>query len=334
MYPSISIITPSYNQGNFLEENIRSVIDQKYPNIEHIIIDGGSKDNSTEIIEKYKQHFAYAISEKDKGQSDAVNKGFEKSTGEIIGWLNSDDYLAPGALEAVRIAFADPSVNVVAGYSIDFFEGSNKQIISLPTIVKDQDLAYHLRFANINQPATFFRRDAFASMMPVNLTLYYGMDREMWIKYLLKYGIARAKRIEDRLVYFRYHNNSKSISADEGVDTTYATILYHFSLFYKRPEIADLLSKRYSIIATYLPPFEKYPDWETVLNMIRAFTIKRGALVFTKEQFDFAKKAYTAFDIKNYPFLPQEKKAMQRIQKIARCVNWTHYKVNRKLNLV
>ena len=105
-WPRISIVTPSYNQGKFLEETIRSVFLQGYPNLEYIIIDGGSTDNSIEIIKKYEPWLTYWVSEKDRGQSHAINKGFEHATGEIYGWLNSDDYFLPRALKA----FAQASI--------------------------------------------------------------------------------------------------------------------------------------------------------------------------------------------------------------------------------
>ena len=97
-HPKISIITPSFNQGRYIEQTIRSVIEQDYPNLEYIIIDGGSTDETVDIIKKYQDRIAFWVSEADSGQSDAINKGFLKSSGEIINWLNSDDYMAPGTL--------------------------------------------------------------------------------------------------------------------------------------------------------------------------------------------------------------------------------------------
>src|SRR5262249_529742 len=103
--PSITIVTPSYNQVAYIEETIESVLSQGYPRLEYIIIDGGSTDGSVEIIRKYEKHLAYWVSEKDKGQSDAINKGFRRATGEIFNWLCSDDTLEPGALVRVGEAF-------------------------------------------------------------------------------------------------------------------------------------------------------------------------------------------------------------------------------------
>jgi glycosyltransferase involved in cell wall biosynthesis len=97
--PKITIITPSYNQGEFLEDTFRSVLDQNYPNLEYFVVDGGSTDNSVDIIKRYTEHFDWWVSEKDRGQSHAINKGLERATGDIVTWLNSDDFFYPGALD-------------------------------------------------------------------------------------------------------------------------------------------------------------------------------------------------------------------------------------------
>src|SRR5438105_6022991 len=112
-WPKISIVTPSYNQGQFIEETIRSVLLQGYPDLEYIIIDGGSQDESVEIIKKYEPWLTYWVSEQDRGQSHAINKGFDRSTGLILGWLNSDDVLLPNALATVAVAMPRPEEPVV-----------------------------------------------------------------------------------------------------------------------------------------------------------------------------------------------------------------------------
>ncbi len=113
MFPRITIVTPSYNQGQYIEETILSVINQDYPNLEYIIIDGGSSDNTVEIIKKYSDRITYWISEKDNGQAHAINKGFRKATGDILNWLNSDDQLQPGALKIIAQRFGESPEGVM-----------------------------------------------------------------------------------------------------------------------------------------------------------------------------------------------------------------------------
>jgi glycosyltransferase involved in cell wall biosynthesis len=331
MQPRISIITPSFNQGRYLEENILSVINQGYPNVEHIIIDGGSTDNTKQVLEKHKDKLAYWVSEPDNGQSDAVNKGFIKASGEIIGWLNSDDYYAPGALNAVAEVFADPSVNVVCGYSI-LFDEKGKEQKGMATVAESRGLEFHLRFPDINQPATFFRRKTLAEFMPINTSLHYTMDREMWTKYIQQYKLNHIKTIEDTLVYFRYHADSKSQSKVSEFDNEYATMLHWFAKQNKLNEAADLLASGYVLLNNYKYSFNKYPGSETTLNMIRYFFLKRGGLVFNKTQFEYAKKGYKIFDIKNYKPLPEEKNALAKMESIVSCINWAHFRVKRKLS--
>lgn len=331
MPPKISIVTPSFNQGRYLEENILSVIHQGYANVEHIIIDGGSTDETKQVIEKYRNQLAYVVSEKDKGQSDAINKGYAKATGDIINWLNSDDYLAPNALNTIAKAFENPNVNVVAGHSIAFEEGS-KQVMLSPTLNKKYDLAYHLRFPNINQPATYLRKGVMDKFMPLNTNLHYLMDRELWLKYLLQEGIKNTVAIDDALVYFRLHGESKSVSQEEKFDTEYATMLYHIAKHHNLNEIAELLVSRFGLVKEYTPSFSSYPDKETTLDMLRFFVVKRGSLVFHKPQFDFAKAAYLLLDIAHYKPYPEEEKGMERIKNIAGCLNWLHFRAKRKWN--
>jgi len=135
--PKISIVTPSFNQGQYIEETILSIVNQNYPNLEYIIIDGGSTDNTVEIIKKYEKHLAYWVSEKDKGQSEAINKGFRKATGDIVCWINSDDFFMPGSLLKVGERFAkDNSLDLLNGHCLLIDEHSN--ILSNHFILKQK----------------------------------------------------------------------------------------------------------------------------------------------------------------------------------------------------
>ena len=130
MPPKLSIVTPSFDQGKFLEETILSVLDQNYPNLEYIIIDGGSTDESVEVIKRYEKHLAYWISEKDRGQVHAINKGIERTTGDIFGFLNSDDLYLPGTFATVTEHFDNhPESEWVCGDTVMFGDGLEDELI-------------------------------------------------------------------------------------------------------------------------------------------------------------------------------------------------------------
>ena len=204
--PKISIVTPSFNQGEFLEQTIQSVLLQNYENLEYIIIDGGSTDNSVEIIKKYEKHLAYWISEKDKGQAHAINKGFARCTGEIMAWLNSDDLYAPGALQCVAEFFsAHQKYECAVGY--DAFINADLEIIGYPevTIPTFHSMLYARHV--IPQDATFLRRSLFEKVGPLNENLYYTMDYEFWLRMAEQ---ARFEVIPYVLSCFRVHRKQKT----------------------------------------------------------------------------------------------------------------------------
>lgn len=217
MLPKISIITPSYNQGHFIEETITSVLDQGYPNLEYIIMDGGSKDNTVEVIKKYEKHITYWVSERDKGQSDAINKGFARATGDVINWLNSDDYYAKGTLQRVGEVFSDPHVNVYLGISRVF--GNNGEYNSNGTDFYPGNTEKTIGWARIDQPETFFRKSCLDKIGYADEQFHYVMDRELWIRYLINFGIDQVKKTNDLLVNFRVHDDSKTNSFPEKFHT-------------------------------------------------------------------------------------------------------------------
>ena len=164
-HPKVSIITPSFNQGRFLEASIRSVLSQTYPNIEYILVDGGSKDESAAIMEKYRERFAWCVSEKDKGHADALNKGFSHATGDILAWLNSDDVYFPDAVaEAVAILADRPEVGMVYG-DADLIDNSGATIGQFGA--KQTGYRQMLRGSvHIPQASTFFRADLWRKVAP------------------------------------------------------------------------------------------------------------------------------------------------------------------------
>ena len=204
--PKISIITPSFNQGMYLEETILSIIGQNYPNLEYIIIDGGSTDNSVEIIKKYEKHLAYWVSEKDKGQSDAINKGFKKATGEIVCWLNSDDILVENALLNVANFFSEnPDMDVVNGNLILIDKSSN--ILSGYFILKQKNWYAKRGIYYISQPSMFWKRRVIDSIGLLREDLHTQMDKEFLIRiFENNFKIGRLEKI---LAGFRIHIDSK-----------------------------------------------------------------------------------------------------------------------------
>lgn len=206
-WPMISIVTPSYNQAEFLERTIFSVLNQNYPNLEYIIIDGGSTDGSMEIIKKYKKYLGYWVSEKDNGQADALNKGFRRASGEIFAWLNSDDLYLPAALHQMASAFRrDSGVDVLYGnmYRID----CNDYIISERRQTRFSPMGYLYGGFDLHQPSTFWSKDIFSVVGEINTERVFSMDADLFVRFVTV-G-AKFKFVRSFLSCFRIHPSSKT----------------------------------------------------------------------------------------------------------------------------
>jgi glycosyltransferase involved in cell wall biosynthesis len=181
-WPKISIVTPSFNQAQYLEETIRSVLLQGYPNLEYFIIDGGSTDGSVEIIKKYEPWLTYWVSEPDRGQSHAINKGWQHSTGEILGWLNSDDMLYPEALKQVAQAFKEnPDAGLIHGKVITI----NESGAPIGTLTGGNLLLHESITTSVNpvaQPAAYITRTALNKVGVLDENLHVAMDWDLWIR--------------------------------------------------------------------------------------------------------------------------------------------------------
>ncbi len=226
-YPKLSIVTPTYNQGQYIEETIQSVLEQNYPKLEYIIIDGGSTDRTVEIIKKYERHLSYWISEPDKGQAHAINKGLKRSTGDIFNWLNSDDYLTPNALTVIANAFTEQNPDAVAGQTIYFKGEVCEPPIQLSGLKAKKLMRWDKGVAFV-QPGLWLKTDQIHACGGIDENFHYAFDWDMVIRYLHKF--KKVSYVSQPLVYFRLHEESKTVS--------------HSTLFAKEEEsILDKLSK-------------------------------------------------------------------------------------------
>ncbi len=205
-FEKITIITPSYNQGRFLEQTILSVIGQHYPNLEYIIMDGGSTDNSVEIIKKYERHLAHWESEKDRGQAHALNKGFARATGTIFGWLNSDDFYLPGTLSFIAEQLEAHKPELLFGNCLHFVEDQQR---AYGSDVRSAHETRDLLLADyIIQPSSFWTRESWLQAGVLDESLHFGFDWEWFIR-AMKAGTAF--KVEDRyLSAYRIHGEHKT----------------------------------------------------------------------------------------------------------------------------
>jgi glycosyltransferase involved in cell wall biosynthesis len=193
-HPLVSIVTPSYNQGRFIEATIKSVLEQDYPNLEYIVVDGGSTDNTLDILHKYSEKLKW-VSEKDNGQSDAINKGFKMARGEIVAWLNSDDTYEPGAIQAAVDYFQKhKNVALVYGEGDIIDESGNK--VKRFDATQDFDLWTLIHVWDyILQPTTFFKLDALQEVGYLDVNLHWCMDWDLWIRIALKHRVGYINRV-------------------------------------------------------------------------------------------------------------------------------------------
>jgi len=206
-FPRITVVTPSYNQGQFLDQTIRSVLDQNYPNLEYIICDGGSTDDSVDVIKKYEKQLAWWSSAKDKGQTDAINKGFRRATGDLLTWINSDDTLAPGSLMAAAQAFRQGH-EWITGWAI-FLEPDGGQWPQFPSRSINRLDWFH--FNPICQQGTFWASRITRDLGYFREDMHFGFDYEFWMRMYLK-GNVMPHIIGRCMGGYRLHESSKTVS--------------------------------------------------------------------------------------------------------------------------
>jgi Glycosyl transferase family 2 len=207
----ISIITPSYQQAAYLEYTLQSVLAQGIGPIEYLVVDGGSRDGSRDILQRYSDQLAWWVSEPDSGQAEAINKGLQRAQGEIVAWLNSDDLYLPGALaEAVAVLQAEPEVGMVFGDAITI-DGGGHYLNTLA--FGDWGLAELMSFRIICQPAVFMRRSVLEKVGPLDSSYHYMLDHQLWIRMASQAPIRHADSI---WAAARHHPDAKNVAQSAG----------------------------------------------------------------------------------------------------------------------
>ncbi|MCP4270022.1 MAG: glycosyltransferase [Candidatus Brocadiaceae bacterium] len=213
--PLVSIITPSFNQGSFLEETIQSVLNQDYPNIEYIIIDGGSDDNSVEIIKKYQNSFAYWVSKKDRGQTHALIKGFSRARGEYITWLCSDDILEPSMI-SISVDYHQRHADIGATFGDRIRIDHKGNIYSLDRYPKFRPWLLKFGFS-IPQETSLIKREAYDAVGGLDESLHMAMDYDLWCKISKNFCIDHIPTVLGR---FRAHASNKSTILTEQITSS------------------------------------------------------------------------------------------------------------------
>lgn len=273
--PRISIITPSFNQAQYLEQTIDSVLSQDYQNLELIIIDGGSTDGAIDTIKKYERYLAYWVSETDQGQSHAINKGIERSNGDIVNWLNSDDYLEPGALQHIADQFEDPQVNVLCARA-QLFNKQGVVKVSKGTDVYPGNLEKTIGWARFDQPETYFRKVVWDKLGLLDRRLHYLMDREWWIRYLLQYGMAGIASSEKIIVNFRLHGSSKTMSEPDKFQWDHDAIFCRMADSFGFDEVVKLIHSNCRLNSAYSFPKDISTNQKSIEIALNYYLLHRA----------------------------------------------------------
>ena len=276
-HPKISIVTPSFNQGSYLESTILSVIGQLYPNLEYIIMDGGSTDNSIDIIRKYEKHFAFWESVPDKGQSDAINKGFQIATGDIFAWINSDDMYLPHTFRFISEYFSSNCDDKIVFGNCLKFNQETKKVYGSDVESSHKKLDISL-CDYIIQPSCFWSRQIWEKVGPLNLDLAFSLDWDWFIraqKLNLKF-----EPISEFLSIYRIHAQHKTGTGGQDRIYELAKIYekYHSSMI-SRCYLKSRMDQKVAFARSLIQKFRLYrvldPSWLMHILFFRELTRKQ-----------------------------------------------------------
>ena len=273
-WPKISIVTPSLNQGRFIEETIRSVLLQGYPNLEYIIIDGGSTDGSVDIIKKYEKWLTYWVSEPDKGQSHAINKGFSMATGDILAWINSDDMLEISALNHVVNSILQSPGTIVFGNVLNFVHGTDESYIIKPRDISLQSvLNPKMGSSNWHQPGMFVPSAIQKMVGDLDEGLHYAFDMDWVLRLIAVAPVCYLNRVVSR---FRVHPEAKTSAGFDKMINEIGLVNRRYLRYFKKKEREQLRALyQLRLAQLYLVEHEEYAPffnrWRGFKKLLYAF---------------------------------------------------------------
>jgi glycosyltransferase involved in cell wall biosynthesis len=295
--------------------------------VEHIVVDGGSSDGSREVIERHAGGLAWWCSEKDKGQSDAINKGLARATGDVFTWINSDDALTPGAVHRVLEAFAsDPGLLVYGGQVVHRDVGGDRVFERLNDAADERMLWCD---PVINQPATWYRTDVVKALGGVDPALRYVMDLSLWWRFLFRYGATHLRFEPVPLAIFRLHDASKTVTAHAGFLDEAASLLHEAAVAVGENELAELLAGLHDR-RTGLLPLGAGPEHRAIVrHMVARFLLKWHGTVHLEREFVHMRKALgplAAIDLDTW-----EQDRLTALREQLRPRTWLGFRLRRKL---
>ena len=266
--PSISLVTPSLNQGKFIRATIESVLSQGYPDLDYHVRDGGSTDETLAVLREFESRVPF-VSEKDRGQADAINRGMSHARGEVFGYLNSDDVLLPGALDAIGEAFAsDPELMFAWGRAAYLDEAGNT--VS-PYLVRPDAIERLADACFIAQPAAFFRRKVWEEIGPFDASLHHTMDYDYWLRIAARYSRSKMRFLDRELAGCRMHADAKTVVGwSRALDEIFTLVKKHtgyVSLWWCVAKWDHLTDGRSQATDPHPVPWRAYPP--AILEFLR-----------------------------------------------------------------
>jgi len=307
--PKISIVTPSFNQGQYIEETINSIISQNYPNLEYIIIDGGSTDGTINILNKYDNKISKYVSTSDRGQTHAINKGFKMSTGEICTWINSDDLIYDDALWKVAGYFSkDSNLDFIHGRGF-YFNDKGKEWPADKNL-NNLDIRYITHFCYDLQPSTYFRRTVFDKIGYLDENYVLQMDAEFFMRIGLN---CKIKKVSDLLSKFREHDLRKSNSLDN-INFVEIEFYQRYSKLLRSFSFTDDFINVARNFNIYIEGNDVYPVTKNfsrrqIEHSFFIFLVKVTEVKYLKSDYN-AVKMLINYLMKNYPILFKQDKTL------------------------